>query len=609
MIRVFEMKARSTGILVQACWFGLITGFGEVALLGVKKFVLGRPIWFGPDVAWLAPAADLALFLACGVLLIAASTWKPARAPWIPVAVFAFLAFLSWLLMYYPIHPYAKLLLAAGGAAQCARLLSGRHGFHRLVRHTTPWLAGGLIVLAVGIQAAPALARRHAVRSLPAPPAGAPNVLLIVTDTVRADHMSLYGYGRSTSPNLERWAARSVVFDRAISTAPWTLPSHASMFTGLWPHEFAADVDVPFSSTSQTLAEVLRAHGYMTAGFVANTTYCGYEFGLSRGFVDYDDYPVSSREWLIGSSLLQHIANSPWIRRSLGYYDNITRRNASTMADRFLRWVDSAPARPFFAFVNLYDAHEAYMPPRGFADRLGPHADRHNERIRQLARSSLRLDWQLRPPDEINAEINEYDAAIAFQDAEIDRMLGVLRTRGSLENTIIVVTSDHGEQLGEHGLFVHGNSLYDPLLHVPLLVSYPEKIPQGRRIPTVVTLRDLPATIAELAGLAATFPGQSLSRYWTGTIDDGLTGIAALTEVRKAVWPWSPQLYPITRGNMASLTTDRYKYIRNDDGQEELYDIQTDPEEWHDLRDDRHARPELDKLRASLSSMLSSKAR
>src|SRR5262249_1413595 len=129
----------------------------------------------------------------------------------------------------------------------------------------------------------------------PAPPRGAKNVLLIVLDTVRAQSLSLYGYSRDTTPNLRRIAARGVRFDQALSTAPWTAPSHASMFTGRWPHELSIGWSRPLDATHPTLAEFLSARGYKTAGFVANTTYCSYETGLDRGFARYDDYDVTPR--------------------------------------------------------------------------------------------------------------------------------------------------------------------------------------------------------------------------------------------------------------------------------------------------------------------------
>ena len=122
------------------------------------------------------------------------------------------------------------------------------------------------------------------------PPANSPNVLLIVLDTVRADHLSLYGYERPTTPNLERLAKRGIRFDNARATAPWTLPSHASMFTGHWPHELGAKWMTPLRGNLPTLAEYLGAHGYATAGFVANVVYCSQETGLARGFTHYEDY-------------------------------------------------------------------------------------------------------------------------------------------------------------------------------------------------------------------------------------------------------------------------------------------------------------------------------
>ena len=155
-----------------------------------------------------------------------------------------------------------------------------------------PLLVGAVLAIMLLTFGGRAWSEYRASAALPPAPADARNVLLIVWDTVRAGNLSLHGYGRRTSPNLERLAGRGVRFDQAFATAPWTLPSHSSLFTGRWPHELTADWRSPLDETYPTLAEYLAAHGYDTAGFVANLDYCSRETGLSRGFAHYEDYPI-----------------------------------------------------------------------------------------------------------------------------------------------------------------------------------------------------------------------------------------------------------------------------------------------------------------------------
>ena len=174
-----------------------------------------------------------------------------------------------------------------------------------------PWLLGTVAALACFSYGRELLSEHRALRRLPAAIPGAPNVLLIVLDTVRADALSLYGYDRDTSPNLVRLARGGVRFEQARATAPWTLPSHASMFTGRWPHQLDIGTFRPLDARSPTLAEVLGARGYVTAGFVANPIFCHADYGLARGFLHYEDIPVSPleilRSTLLGERLLKII--------------------------------------------------------------------------------------------------------------------------------------------------------------------------------------------------------------------------------------------------------------------------------------------------------------
>jgi len=600
---------RSNGILILAIWFGLLTGLGEAVLLGIQKFRMGQVIRFGPNIVWMAPFADAVLFLIVGsiIILIGRLSGRLSKGlNRLALGILAFLAFLSGFYMYYPLQTYAKVLLAAGLAVQTVRLVERWPVvFHSFVRRSVPWIAGFVIVVGVGMYGWSWFRYERTVAQLPAAPANSPNVLLIVLDTVRAKSLSLYGHQRQTTPNLERWAQTGVVFDNAMSTAPWTLPSHGSMFTGRWPHELSADWKAAIDGKHETIAEFLGARGYLTAGFVANTQYCGYEFGLARGFARYEDYVVSPQELLISSVLGRSIANDTWTRQILRYWDNIPRRSAAQINQQLLDWIGSAKDRPFFAFVNYFDAHASYLPPKPYDEMFGPDLPRGNERMAQELRHSTFSEWRTRSPQEIEVELNMYEGSIAYLDYELNRLFNELQRRGVLQNTLVIVTSDHGEQFGEHNFYVHSNSLYEPLLHVPLMVWFPKSIPGGKRIAGRVSLRDLPATIVDVTGLSDgnAFPGSSLSRHWSSdTPIDELAEAPILAEVRQA--DWAKEWYPTFKGDLQAIMDDRHKYIKNGDGSEELYSSGEDPLEQRNLASVESARPILERFRMKLEAFV-----
>ena len=595
------------GLLLLAAWFGLLTGLGEVCLLAVKKFFLHRIIRLSPHVAWMAPVADLVFFAGFGLIFcLMARPWPRLVSLRMAAWAFAFLGFLSLLLMYDPLHLYAKLLLAAGLAVQTARLLAAHpQGFQALVRRTMGWMVALVVGLAAGVYGWQGLAERRALATLPSASPVAPNVLLIVLDTVRAQSLSLYGYARPTTPQLERLAKTGVRFERALSTAPWTLPSHASMFTGRFPHELSADWRIPLDATYPTLAEVLSARGYLTAGFVANMEYCTYEHGLHRGFVHYEDYLVSPEEIVLSSSLGRTIANSHRLRPIVGYYDILGRKTAATLNRDFLRWLSRQDRRPFFAFLNYYDAHEPYLPPEPFNLKFGPTTPRKDFLIRLWMHEGARSEKENMSPQEIQAELDAYEGAIAYLDQQLGLLFDELQAWGVLENTLVIITSDHGEEFSEHGLFTHGNGLYLTALHVPLVISFPSRVPAGKSVREAVSLHDVPATVIELLRLEdeARFPGTSLARYWDDARDsDSRVTNPLLSEVNldSSAAKW----YSVAKGDMKSLIVNPYHYIKNGDGREELYNFENDPLEQRDLAYSEEGRRMLEQLRTSLETIL-----
>ena len=602
-----NMHTRAGRLLLVALWFALLAGFAEVAIGGIERTILYRPIQNqSVHAIWMAPLASACLFVAVALLLLPPMwLWPRLFSERVTNLVFAFLAFMGPFLLFVPqLHKYAALGLALGLATQVSRFVTMHsQDFHMLVRRTLGGLiclVGALALYAAGSQF---LAERRSLAQLPTASPTAPNVLFIVLDTVRAASLSVYGHKLLTTPALEGFAKTGVLFERAYSTSPWTLPSHASMFTGRFPHELSANWLTPLNADYPTLAQVLSANGYFTGGFVANTSYCSYESGLQRGFTHYEDYRVSPAEVILSSVLGRTIANHNKIREILGYYDLLGRKDASVINRDFLAWLSQHTQRPFFAFLNYFDAHMPYLPPPPFDGKFGPKTRNGTYMVGPAGRGAGLVERNMSQRD-VESVRTGYESAIAYLDAHLGILFDELRHRNLLENTLVIITSDHGEQFGENGLFEHGNSLYKPLLHVPLLIAFPGRIPAGVAIQEPVTLRDLAATIAGLLEIedGTVFPGQSLAQHWDQQLRRNFSGSSPLFgEVRKGIR--RPASYPVSKGDMHSLIEGKYHYIKNGDGREELYDTTRDPLEQHDLAQTM-TEPTLEHFKATLETIL-----
>ncbi len=558
-------------LLLSAVWLALAVGLTEASYQLVRQHLLGLNTHFGPQILWMAPAADLLWFLPVALLLLGFHRWRTSLLSDVAILTLLLLPpFLALGSLYPRLHRGAALLLALGLALQTARLLAPRRAeVMRLVRRTLPVLALGL-ALGWATGAVRAARRESASGRGLGTAAGAPNVLLIVLDTVRSLDLSLYGYPRPTTPGLARWAASATVFSRAYSTSPWTLPSHASMFTGRLPHELSVSWTAPLDATYPTLAEALAARGYRTGGFIANTLYCGRDFGLARGFQHYEDFPVTFGEVVISSSIGRVVTGSRALRQLSGARDVLGRKPAPMVDVPVERWILADRSRPFFAFVNFLDAHQPYLPPdaEDAAFATVPVTRRHAYRY-LVHEASIEHPESLSVA-EMAREREAYDAAIAYLDRRVDQLLGSLDRAGVLGHTLVIITSDHGEQFGEHGLFAHGNSVYSQTLWVPLLVRLPGPVPAGRVVTTPVSLRDLPATVLELTGIGgdARFPGVSWSGRWQA--GDSLAP-AVVAEVKRD-----------GRIHRALVAGDEH-YLSFHEGGAAVFDIRRDPEEREDL--------------------------
>ena len=366
-------------ILLISIWAGLTTGFVDVLIQIVRKYFLHRVIGLGLDFIWMAPVTDAVLFLLVGILFIPISKRiSSGNAFKLLVGILAFLGTFSTV-QYLPIELIAMTVLSLGVAVVCANFAQRISStFYWIVQKTTPIFAAIVVLVGVGLFTYFWMVERQAFAQLPAGDPGRPNVLLIVMDTVRAENLSLYGYSLDTTPVLQDLSQQGVVFQQAFSTAPWTLPSHASIFTGHWHHEMSADWETPLDDTYPTLAEVLRGRGYETAGFVGNNIYVSYEHGLNRGFMHFEDYDTSAGQAFVSSSLgralgcWRQLGPGCFLRKLTGYYEILGRKNAQEVNTEALNWIASHQDRPYFMFINYFDAHAPYLPPAPFDTKFGP---------------------------------------------------------------------------------------------------------------------------------------------------------------------------------------------------------------------------------------------
>lgn len=585
------------GVLMFAAWIGLITGLIEAFYqLFYRQYLHRSIIGHSRDLLWMAPLAELVLFTTVGGVL-ALVVWRFGR--WISIRVVAFAlcftSFVALLLLFPGLHRWSVLLLATGLGVQSARVI-GKHqvGFFRVVRRSLGWLCLLVIGAGLGLQGWQVWKERQALATLPSPPPDTPNVLLITLDTVRAKSLSLHGYSRATSPELERISKSSVRFDRAIVTAPWTLPSHASLLTSRLPHETSIGWFSPLDATHPTLAEVLSKQGFATAGFVANLEYCSSETGLGRGFHHYEDYRVTPSQIAISSTLGTRLVDLI-AGKVFGYADHVNRKPAHLLNASFLNWLTRNDQRPFFAFLNYYDAHDPLLPPEPFASKFGQPGRERNPAV-----------WPEREwtAEEIQYERDAYDGSIAYLDQQLGALFAELQRRGKLDNTLVIITSDHGEQFSEHGVMGHGYDIFMTTLHVPLLMRMPSRIPGNTVVNEAVTLRDVPATVLDILGLKneVGFSGKSLAQFWNGKLTPGPTGPELVaSELNFA--PNLPAHFPVSKGDMKSIISGQYHYIRNGDGSEHLFNLQADPDETRDLSRAQDQAQVLQRFRTSLTAI------
>ncbi len=353
--------------------------------------------------------------------------------------------------------------------------------------------------------------------------AGNPNLVLVTLDTVRADHLGCYGDRDAVTPSLDRLAAEGLRFSSASSAVPLTLPSHASILSGLLPphHGLRNNGLGAYPEGTGTLATLLAGQGYRTGAFIGAFV-LDHRFGLNQGFETYDD----------------EIPRDPHAGVTLE-----AERPGRDVMDRALAWLGLEDERPFFLWVHLYDAHAPYAPPAA---------------------------WAARHPGK------PYDGEISEVDEQVGRLLEALEKQGLAGETVVAVAADHGEGLGEHGEITHGLLLYEPTIHVPLLVRAPGRL-KPRVVDTPVSLVDLAPTLAGLLGKTLPAPagrkldGRDLSKALLDGDEPPATEVYAESQY-PAIFGWSP---------LAALRRRDLKYISAPNP--ELYDLSRDPGETVNL--------------------------
>jgi arylsulfatase A-like enzyme len=621
-------------LLVVGLGFGIATGLIEgKGLLFFQRLNWAR---WGPmihvsrEILWISPIVDTVFFFLLALICSAVARFAP-RLPSFRALIFVltFLSVYDWLTLTGRLDHRACLLLALGVAVAFTRWCAKRESsFLQFWTRATPWLIAAWVLAFAGIQGGRWLHERNIEAKLPPAKSDAPNVLVIVVDTLRADHLSSYGYARSTSPNFDRMTQQGVLFENAISTTSWSLPSHVSLLTGRYQFEHGIENVRPepwlgWDGRSlggfSTLGEALQQKGYRTGAFSANRTYFTTTLGFGRGFQHFEDYFHSPADMFVRTLYGREFAriylnrsDKSKVKRALRYLGMNSmldkdsegsgnyggaqgvRKRADAVNQEVLRWIDqgtidqrSGNRRPFFAFLNYFDVHYPYGGPPTYPK---PEWDR-GERI------------------------DEYDASVKYADDAMGRLIQEFDQRGLLKNTLVIITSDHGESLGQHGLTYHGQALYRELIHVPLLIWYPNHVPTGVKVATPVSNAAIASTIMDLVGASTgagtrdIFTSPSLSGLWqTGggpNWPDPLSELARNDIADKEDKAAGKVVPTASTGSMKSLITPQWQLITHVTMGDQLYDWAQDPAESNNLIHAREGQSTAVGLKSRMENVMS----
>lgn len=420
------------------------------------------------------------------------------------------------------------------------------------------------------------------------------NVLLIVMDCARADHLSCYGYARDTTPRIDQLAAEGMLFENAFATASWTPPSHASLFTGVYPPVHGVlTKEGRLDPQFHTLAGMLQSRGYRTAGFSSNGM-LNWVADMSRGFDTFPELFRRSSDGLVPGRVLRLLAQ---VRKARPHLP------ASKMSRLVQRWLhrDRDTQSPFFVFTNYMEAHAPYAPPPPFSKRF------FDERWRTADEREIKRyrDYRLKADHEVAMTSKEleayralYDGELNYMDHEIGRLVDYLRDRKLLDQTLLVITADHGEDLGEHYELHHpAHRVYDTQLHVPLIMRLPGRFPPGRRVAQLAELVDVFPTVMDALGVDWYAAQQQIQGC--SLVPEKLPLIE-----RSSALAYSRRHDQQVSFEVAALRTETWKYIHYSFEEHALFNIAADPLEQVNLADEypQQAAELSETLEARLSS-------
>ncbi len=395
-----------------------------------------------------------------------------------------------------------------------------------------PWAAAALSLIILVSANATAWQMRSSAR---ARLEGRPNVVIVSVDTLRADHVGCYGYERETTPNMDRVAEEGTLFEVVASASPWTLPSHVSMMTSLYPasHQCFLVGGAKLQKRITTFAEAVKNEGYTTHA-ITTILYLTSIYGFEQGF-----------------DALQALGSKTVAER---------------VTDRAIRWLEAHKEEPFHLFVHYYDPHADYVPPEPYRSRFDPDYTGPID-----GRSANFFDHQDRLTQaDLDHLIALYDGEIAYVDDQLGRLFEAMKRLGLWENTVLVLTSDHGEEFKEHGYFGHGFTLYDEQLLVPLIVKWAGSASRGLRVKQPVQLIDLVPTLIDFLGMEN---GKGPGDF------EGISLLPTLREGGRKKIPYRDAF------SQTQLGTEEL-YANRADGTKMIYDATSDLWELYNLRED-----------------------
>jgi len=415
-----------------------------------------------------------------------------------------------------------------------------------------------------------------------------PNIILIIMDVQRASNMHCYGYLKNTTPNIDRIAREGMVFTRCISPGSWTLPSHASIFTGRYIYGHGVGQShTYFQREKYTLTEILKSLGYRTVGMCnSGHWWCMYGIGYHRGFDVYYRVPFTSLE--------------DWVETGSEKHMRIA-----------VKWLKNNRDKPFFMFINCLEPHRPYFPPRKFRAKF--YKDISLEEMESLYPNvwDIRMGKVHVSRDMWDIHRKLYDGVTAALDERLGILFNYLEESNLIDDTMLIITSDHGDEQGEHypPYIAHSLNLYQPVLHVPLIIRYPKLFPAGRKYDGIVQTHDLFPTILEILDVKDTsiwIQNQAVSI--SKILEQGGRGFA-LAEHQRPLHSFDRMLsrdrnFDFRRydRSLKALFIGDYKYIWASNGEDELYNLKKDPLEKNNIAEEN--KDIVDDMRKKLMAIL-----